>query len=172
MPLCLPRLATGLLLTMMSAPLFACGNAAFELLGQLAGRWEVLRNDETIGRLHFQREAGECVLLEKWMASDGSSAVAMHWTEPAPDDAGDEPPGRVLRQLYVDNTGWMVKAAGHLENGALVYEGPAVVNGEDVVVRAVLHGLGTDQVVHIADISKDGGDNWQRIGSMTYRRVD
>ncbi|HEX7030209.1 MAG TPA: hypothetical protein VF254_06405 [Gammaproteobacteria bacterium] len=171
--LLLPAFAA-LLLVIPPASFAACGSPAFDLLENLAGRWEVSRNGQVIGRLTVQREAGECALLEKWEATDGVEAVAMHWTEPAADDKPDdgEPPARVLKQVYVEDSGWVIEAEAYVENGALVYEGPATVEGEDVVLRAVLHGLGTDRIVHVGDVSLDGGDTWRRIDSMVYRRID
>ena len=167
----LPALAL-LLAALAPLPLHACESEAFEKLRHLVGRWEVYRDERLIGKLVVQPAAGNCALLEQWRASDGTEAIAMHWTEPGePEEDEAAAPARVLRQVYVDASGWVVKAKAYVENGALVYEGPATIEGKDVVLRATLHGLGENEIVHIGDVSKDDGMTWQRISTMKYRRA-
>ena len=160
-----------MLTALASPPVHACTGEAFEMLRELVGRWEVYRNERMTGQLIVQPAAAGCALLEQWRAVDGGKAVAMHWTEPG-EAEGDEPVPRILKQVYVDDTGWLIKASAHVENGALVYEGPATIEGTDVVLRATLHGLGGNEIVHIGDVSKDGGATWQRMSTMQYRRAE
>lgn len=168
----LPVLSSSLLLA-LPLPLAACENAAFEKLQNLAGRWLVHRDGEVIGKAHVQREAGDCVLLEKWQSADGTDAVTMHWTEPGETtEEGEAKKTRVLRQTFVDNSGWVMHADATVENDAIVYEGETTIEGKDVVLRATLHGLGSDEIVQIGDVSKDGGKTWQRMDSMTWRRIE
>ena len=169
------KVSIALLITALaSLPLAAstadCDNEAFALLEHLAGEWRVSRDERTIGELDVQATAGGCALVENWIAADGTRASTLHWSEQRDNDA-DEEPVFVLRQVYVDSTGWVMKAEGHVENGVLIYQGDTEIKGEAVSLRATMHGLGSDEIVHISDLSKDGGANWQRVSTMRYQRI-
>lgn len=153
-----------------------CRNAALLFVAQLAGTWQVSRDGQIVGELSMQPAAGGCALIEYWQGADGTQANALHWSEApseaaaagnADDDARREP----LRQVYVDSTGWAVKAEGRIENGVLVYQGETERNGGKVLLRAVMHGLGTDRIVHIGEVSTDGGASWQRVSTLRYERL-
>lgn len=154
----------------LSAPALACENAAFAALKLLAGDWEVARDGAPYGELHLRATAGGCALVEEWTAADGTAAAAMHWPERIVNDAGE--PTDALRQVYIDSTGWLIHAEGRLvRDNILVYEGETVRDEKTLRLRATLHGLGSDAIVHINDVSEDGGATWHRASVFNYRRV-
>ena len=150
----------------------ACDNTAFELLSTLTGEWQVTRKGESLGKMSISEAAGGCALVEQWSAADGTRATALHWSEtPAPEDDEEVEPKPILKQVYVDSTGWVMQADGEVKDDVLVWSGETVLEGEDVRLRNTVHGLGTDTIVHIGDISKDDGETWQRISSLRYKRL-
>lgn len=155
-----------MLLVMFPLVADACDNATFAKLKRLAGDWQVTRNGHTAGVLQFREGSGGCAIIEEWTAADGTRATALHWPDPVVDE--ETPAG--VHQVYVDNNGWVMQASGHLEKNVLIYSGETTIAGEDVMLRATLHGIGSDSIVHIGDVSKDGGVTWERISTLHYYR--
>lgn len=150
-------------------PAAACEGEAFDLLKRLAGDWTVTRDDAAFGELRMRATAGGCALIEEWIAADGTRATAMHWPEQIANDDGEMT--TVLKQIYVDSTGWLIHAEGKLaRDNVLVYEGETVRDERTLRLRATLHGLGTDAIVHINDVSEDDGATWRRASTFKYRR--
>lgn len=148
----------------------ACEGEAFTALKQLAGDWEIARDGAPFGELHMRSTAGGCALIEAWIGADGTTATAMHWPEPVTKDDGETE--HVLKQVYVDSTGWFIHAQARLaRENVLVYEGETVRDEKALRLRATLHGLGTDAIVHINDVSEDDGATWRRTSTFKYRRI-
>lgn len=154
---------------------------------QLAGNWNVFRGGERAGRLRMHPVAGGCAMLEDWQTVEGVKAVALHWSGPADtetpaaiiedmtDDAapgdGDEAVETLLHQVYVDSNGWSIRADGRISEGVLVYEGRIMEDGQELVLRATLRGLGSDEIVHVGEVSTDEGETWQDSFRLVYRRA-
>lgn len=149
-----------------------CAGAAFSTLQQMTGTWHVTKKGEPLGTLTVRNSAGGCAVIEEWQAVNGSRAAALHWAEKPADDLQTESSTAVLHQIYIDDTGWVMRADGRIDADTLIYEGEATLNGEDVILRATFHGLGSDTLVHAGDISKDNGASWQRMSTLHYRRTE
>ena len=94
----------------------------------------------------------------------------MHWPEAVADDDGELT--NVLKQVYIDSTGWFIRAEGKLaRENVIVYEGETTRDEKVLRLRATMHGLGTDEIVHINDISEDDGATWRRASTFKYRRA-
>jgi len=179
------RLACGVILLMLAVPAHACEGEMFEAFRQLAGKWQVFRDGKPAGQLEMRPVAGGCALLEDWRTTEGVRATALHWTGPADDasetdtvedvlatpENGEAMPATILHQVYIDSTGWSIRADGSIEDGKLVYEGRVVEDGQELVLRATLHGLGSDEIVHVGETSLDAGETWQEGFTLTYRRL-
>lgn len=175
--------------TLLAAPVSAaCNNPMFEAFRQLAGNWQVFRGGELAGELTMRPVAGGCAMLEEWQTVEGVTAVALHWPETAlvsgavvADEipageilqapADDEVPETVLQQVYVDSNGWSIRADGSISEGVLVYEGEIIEDGQELVLRATLRGLGSDEIVHVGEVSTDAGETWQDSFTLIYRRT-
>lgn len=154
------------MLALLPMPATACGNAAFNRLALLVGEWQVFRDDASAGEFALRRGAGDCALVEQWKTVDGKSAIGLHWVEPDPQNADEA--ATILRQVYVDSTGWFIHADGAIAGNALVYTGNAMEDDEPVLLRVTLHGLGTNRIVHIGDVSRDGGETWNHVSTLIY----
>lgn len=179
------RFACCLVLMMLAVPAQACDGEIFQAFRQLAGKWQVFRDGALAGRLEMRPVAGGCAMLEDWRTAEGVHATALHWAGPAEDatetdtvedvlaapETGDAAPAMILHQVYVDSTGWSIRADGSIEDGKLVYEGHVTEDGQELVLRATLHGLGSDEIVHVGETSGDAGETWQQGFTLTYRRL-
>lgn len=110
-------------------------------------------------------------MLEIWTASDGTQASGLYWAEAVePEEEGD-PVQIVLHQVYVESSGWRMRAEGHFEGDVPIITGPTQMQGTDVLLRATLHGIGSNHVVHITDFSTGDGGSWQRLATLHYYRA-
>lgn len=156
------------LVATLPLPALACEGDAFEALAELVGRWDVFRDGVRVGEFQLSESAGGCALIEQ-STLEGRSAAGLHWLEPAED--GEEEAMMVLRQVYVESTGWFIHAEGKLVDNTLVYVGSAEQDGEPVMLRATLQGIGSEEITHVSDISTDGGESWTYVSTLTYRRT-
>ncbi|HEX7046050.1 MAG TPA: hypothetical protein VF275_00565 [Gammaproteobacteria bacterium] len=171
--------------TVFAAPVSAaaCSNPMFEAFRQLAGNWQVFRDGELAGKLAMRSVAGGCAMLEEWQTIEGVKAVALHWPETVTEGsmtvdgetlempASDVTPETVLQQVYVDSNGWSIRADGSISEGVLVYEGNIMEDGQELVLRATLRGLGSDEIVHVGEVSTDAGETWQDSFTLIYKRA-
>lgn len=176
-----------LLLALPFSAAAGCDGEMFQAMKQFAGTWQVYRKGELAGEWKMRAVAGGCAMLEEWRTVEGVTAVGLHWPartmeENAPGKAVEEnfpqeaageteTPEPLLHQVYVDSNGWFIRADGSISEGVLVYEGKVMEGGEELVLRATLRGLGSDEIVHVGELSADAGETWQDSFTLIYRRV-
>lgn len=165
-------------------PANACESEMFQAFREIAGSWQVFRDGRLAGDLEMRPVADGCAMLEDWQTVEGVKAVALHWPGPAetetPEAAVEEATGlsaeesdapeTVLHQVYVDSNGWSIRADGSISEGVLVYEGTVMEDGQELVLRATLRGIGSDEIVHVGEMSTDAGETWQDSFTLVYRR--
>src|SRR5690606_41721556 len=78
----------------------------------------------------------------------------------------------VQRQSQLDDSGRRIEPTGTLNGDVLEYRGASTDGaGNDVIRRNIIHGLGSDQLLQVAEVSRDGGVTWESLGNIVYQRV-
>ncbi len=153
------------LLAFASPVAFACDDPRLAALSQMSGEWQLSMEGAGFGKVTMTKSAGGCAFIEIWEGPGGENGTSLHWL-----DAQSASP--VLRQVYVDDSGWHIEATGTLNGDVLEYRGASTDRaGNDVIRRNIIHGLGSDQLLQVAEVSRDGGITWESLGNIVYQRV-
>ena len=82
------------------------------------------------------------------------------------------PGTREWRQTWVDSQGSYIPLAGHFENGRMTLATPPRPQpaGGSAMNRMVFHDIAADSLVWDWELSQNGGQSWELMWSITYRR--
>lgn len=159
------RMSIALLVLLAGPQALACEDPRLDALAQMVGEWQLSMEGAGFGKVTVTEGAGGCAFIETWEGPGGEHGTSLHWLD-------SQSASPVLRQVYVDDSGWHIEAIGSLREDVLEYEGPSKDKaGNAVIRRNLIHGLGSDELLQIAEVSHDNGASWKPLGNIIYRRV-
>ena len=117
------------------------------------------------GTNRIQHRFGNCVIEENFSSTDGS--FLGHSVSVYDPDAG------VWKQTWVDNVGGYLLFEGGMKDGFMELRTPVVEqDGEQVVQRMVFTEVTDDSLVWRWQGSRDGGNSWNDLWTISYFRRD
>jgi hypothetical protein len=126
------------------------------------GEWEVTMNGKAAGTNTITTILGGCVIMEEWQ-SEGSAFSGKSFNR-------YDPVSGKWEQVWVDNTGGVLRLAGEYKDGKMVLAGKHVVGGETVVDRITWHNNDDGTVRQVWEKSKDDGENWNAVFDGVYTK--
>jgi len=117
------------------------------------GDWDVVdAKGNRLGQSHVELMLGDCVLLENWSSSLGSSGKSFNlW------DAGR----KRWKQTWVDDSGGFHDYTGDFTGGAMRFDGITFgPNGQETKLRMTFTPLAEGKVRQLMEQSTDGGKTW------------
>jgi hypothetical protein len=117
------------------------------------GEWDVEVGGQVVAKSSIQSVADGCIILENWMPFGGGegkswnfyNSTTGHW-----------------EQVWITNTGEILKVAGGWKNGAIREEGPTrSATGRPALHRHSFTPVPPDRVRQFCEESEDGGKTWR-----------
>jgi hypothetical protein len=129
------------------------------------GEWDVKESSAetgpTVGASKIEKLVGSCIIQENW-ESPGFSGKSWNFY-----DVGLSK----WRQIWIDITGRRAEFSGEYRDGAMRFEGEAVLaNGRRVKSRMTFFNLSADKVRQFAERSTDEGKTWTTTVDYIYFR--
>lgn len=156
---------------MTSAPK-PCSSAAARQFDFWLGEWDLTwpaeqtggePGDTGTGTNRLDRLFGDCAIEENFSTSDGrfqGRSLSVY----------DEEAG-LWRQTWVDSSGGYLVFSGGLVGDEMELRTAAVErNGESLVNRMVFSGITTDSLTWHWQGSRDGGQSWNELWTISYTR--
>jgi hypothetical protein len=143
----------------------ACDSPEYRQFDFWIGRWSVAApGREPTAVNEISRQAQGCFLREQYHNDSGYTGSSTNWYDPA---------DGLWRQLWIDNSGVLLRLAGSLEApGRMVLSGDRMAPDGRVIRDRITWTSETDGTVHqIWDTSDDAGASWQNIFTGIYTRI-
>jgi hypothetical protein len=119
--------------------------------------------DTGTGANRIERVLGGCVVEENFSTSDGSFLGRSHSVY--------DPAAGFWRQTWVDNQGGYLLFAGGMDGDTMELRTPVVErDGKLAVNRMVFRDIATDSLSWDWQGSRDGGESWDDLWNISYRR--
>ena len=144
-----------------------CDDAPHHRLDFLLGDWRVVGpGDEPIAISRIERIHGGCAVRESWITVGGdATGEGLSYVDPA---------DHVWKQLWVDSTGIVTRAAEasgarDLPPGALRFAGESTfLDGTSVLYRLTARPLDGGRLHVVIEHSRDDGATWQSVFDVQY----
>ncbi len=129
------------------------------------GEWDVkdatAETGPSVGASKIEKRVGKCIMQENW-ESPGFSGKSWNFY-----DVGLNK----WRQIWIDVTGRKAEFSGEYRDGAMRFEGEAVLaNGRRIKSRMTFFNLSADKVRQFAERSTDEGKTWTTTVDYIYFR--
>jgi len=114
------------------------------------------------GRNSITLDGQDCVLVERWTDTRGSTGMSFNWYDPS---------GGRWHQTWIDHDGSVSEFAGAFRDGAMRLEGFRSGGGGDrIPARLTLTPVAADTVRQLGENSTDGGKTWVVLYDFIYTR--
>jgi len=128
------------------------------------GKWEVTWGEGEAGTNHIERVLGGCVILEQFDGRPGTPLRGMSVS--TYDSSKDQ-----WHQTWVDNQGGYLDFVGEWHGDQMIMVREAVTEDGPVLQRMVWYEIQPDKMEWNWERSTDGGENWNVLWQIHYRRA-
>ncbi len=140
-----------------------CTSAKYREFDFWIGHWQVVNpQEQPVGSNTISTILDGCALTESWTSALGGKGFSINYYDNATDS---------WTQTYRDNTGVIANwpdLRGGLRDGAMVLENR---DNPQSYSRWTWTRINADKVRQMAEVSSDGGENWQVVWDSYYLRV-
>jgi hypothetical protein len=127
------------------------------------GQWDLSWGEDGRATNHVQAIMDGCVILERF---DGTPAIPLRGMSLSSYNTNH---GK-WQQTWVDNNGNYFDFAGEFQHGKMILARDAVVEGKPIKQRMVWYNIAKDELDWNFERSDDGGQSWQILWQIHYRR--
>lgn len=125
------------------------------------GDWTVTAKGAVAGTNRITRDLNGCLLIERYTGAKGFTGKSFNFY--------DESSGK-WNQVWVDNTGVVLRLHGEYHDRRMVLEGVSKRDGETIVDRITWFNNRDGTVRQVWDVSRDGGERWETVFDGLYTR--
>lgn len=128
-------------------------NPKYQELDFWLGEWDVFNRERyKIGRNSIRKIQKNCVILENWISTKGTTGTSITYFNPAT--------GK-WKQNWVDEFGNVIWYEGEVINGTMHFKGETInKDGNIEAAKVIIEPLPDGRVHHLIEHSKDGGRSW------------
>jgi len=140
-----------------------CSGPEYRQFDFWLGEWDVAWvNGKPAGTNRIQAVLGGCALEESWRGARGTRGTSLNYFDPV---------SRRWSQLWIDDTGLVLRLEGGVENGSMVLAGDARgAKGSAARHRITWTPLPGPRVRQHWETSADGGVTWTTVFDGIYVR--
>ena len=137
-------------------------NPEFRQFDFWIGEWDVKTpQGQPAGSSSVQLILGECIIIENWTSSSGSSGKSFNIY-----DVND----KKWHQTWVDDKGTFTHYIGGLEDGKMVVVADTIVSGKKTLAKMTFSKLTNGDVRQFGENSTDEGKTWMTAFDLLYSR--
>lgn len=144
-----------------AAPQMPCAAPEYRQFDFWVGEWDVKTpTGKVAGTSRIERINGGCAIQEHWTGSGPSRGTSFNFFETSTGQ---------WNQLWLDNSGLVLRLSGGLQEGRMVLENSsAATGGRTVRQRITFSPLDSGRVRQFWQQSSDDGKTWSTVFDGTY----
>ena len=146
-----------------SAPEHPCSSPEAHQFDFWVGEWDLTWGESERGSNKITKTLGNCVILEEF---NGTPAMEFHGLSVSVFNQRTN----LWHQTWVDSSGGYLDFKGSYQDGRMIMNREAIIEGRPVTQRMVWYNLAEDSLDWNWERSFDGGETWEVVWHIRYRR--